>query len=100
MAARTRLRWLPLDGSGLPRSARQGSYIPDPLATQAIIIPSDLVTLAARVERKIVNLSRPGSGTGPERIAPGPDKVAIAELAQDDLTMHAQSVPQLVAHNH
>lgn len=115
--------WVPVDGPGIGRRARQGgkywAYVPDPLSGRSFVVPSELAKTADRVEQKIraLNRDRAGLGTGLEGIArfllrseaisssrieglaPGPDKVAIAELVSNRADMRTASVAQLVANN-
>lgn len=123
MAQWVERRWVPGDGPGRSRRAREGglyrAFLPDPLAERHLIIPTELSRAASRVERKILALSRQeaGSGTGLEGIArfllrseaisssriegmaPRPDKVAMAELNRNGPDAPATSVAQLVANN-
>lgn len=115
--------WLPVGGPGLGRGARRGgtylAFIPAPLVNRHVIISSELARKADRVERKIRALARREaestsglegvsrfllrseaiSSSRIEGIAPGPDKVAIAEIINIDGDSRAATVPQLVANN-
>lgn len=127
MAEWVERQWIPVGGPGLGRRAREGgrylAFCPDPLGMRGLNIPGELSKSASRTEQKILGLAdrgargQVGSGTGLEGIArfllrseaisssriegmaPGPDKVAIAELTSKNSDVRAASVPQLVANN-
>lgn len=127
MAERVERSWTPVGGPGLGRRAREGgsylAFCPDPLGMRGLNIPSELSKSASQTEQKILGLAdrgarrQVGSGTGLEGIArfllrseaisssriegiaPGPDKVVIAELTRKNSDVRAASVPQLVANN-
>lgn len=127
MAEWVERQWISIGGSGLGRRARVGgkyqAFCPDPLGSRGLSLPTELSRSASRTEQKILELSDRGtrrqsdSGAGLEGIArfllrseaisssriegmaPGPDKVAIAELTAKDTGARVASVPQLVANN-
>lgn len=113
--------WTPSDAPALSRRSRSGgpyhAYVPDTLRHRDLAIPAELSRRAAQVERKILDLSRPGGGHGLEGIArfllrseaiassrieglaPAPDKVAMAELAQREEIAGFSRTARLVANN-
>lgn len=119
--------WEPVGGPGLGRRSRMGgkylAFVPDPLSDRPLHIPSGLSKTISRVESKILALSDNGNSGGSfsatglegvsrfllraeaisssriEGIAPGPDKVAIAELLSKGSDPRVASVPELVANN-
>ena len=60
MAKTGELEWIPADGSGLSRRAKQGgkyhAFVPDPLASMSLKLPSELSRRIVRIEREIHNL--------------------------------------------
>ncbi|OFK68905.1 Fic family protein [Corynebacterium sp. HMSC074A09] len=105
MAKTVELEWIPADGSGLSRRAKQGgkyhAFVPDPLAGMSLKLPSELSRRIVRIEREIHNLgmrdnthslegvarlllrSEAVASSRIEGIAPNSDKVAMAILARE-----------------
>ena len=105
MAKTGELEWIPADGSGLSRCAKQGgkyhAFVPDPLASMSLKLPSELSRRIVRIEREIHNLgmrdnthslegvvrlllrSEAVASSRIEGIAPNSDKVAMAILARE-----------------
>lgn len=105
MAKTVELKWIPADGSGLSRRAKQGgkyyAFVPDPLAGMSLKLPSELSRRIVRIEREIHNLgmrdnthslegvarlllrSEAVASSRIEGIAPNSDKVAMAILARE-----------------
>lgn len=121
MAEARQLYWEPTQGRGLVSRDRRGgrydAYLPDLLCTRPILIPAELSISAAAVERQILRLTdRPGAqnlegisrfllrseaiaSSMIEGIAPSPQQVAIAELAQDEQIRGFSAQAGLVANN-
>ena len=121
MAELRQLHWEPTHGRGLVSRDRRGgrypAYLPDPLCTRPIQIPAALSISAAQVERRILLLTdRPDAenlegisrfllrseaiaSSMIEGIAPSPQQVAIAELAQDERIRGFSAQAGLVANN-
>lgn len=106
--------------SGVPRrERRQGAYrcfVPDLLEGQPIVLGADLARAAARAERAVRALDEPGgealgsiarfllrseaiASSRIEGLAPSPQAVALAELAQDETVRGVSDQAQLVANN-
>jgi Fic family protein len=107
--------------SGVRRSQRRGgryrAYVPDPLTGLPLAIDRDLAAALAGAERSIRRLtSGPGAGdldglsrflmrseaiasSMIEGIAPSPQQVALAELAQDERVRGLSDQARLVANN-
>lgn len=105
MARSVEQHWVPADGSGLPRHAKQGgtyhAFVPDTLSSLSLKLPSSLSRHIAHVERSIRDLSihdnahslegvarlllrsEAVASSRIEGIAPNSDKVAMAILAQE-----------------
>lgn len=110
-------QWVPQDGSGISRQARQGgeyrAFLPDRLIDRNFTVPADLSRRISRVEREIRELSEgefdtPAgfllrseaiSSSRIEGIVPRPDKVAIAEILQVEAHSGTPDIAQLVANN-
>lgn len=114
-------QWIPADGSGLSRRARQGgtyrAFTPEPLVDHSPRIPSRLSRLAAAVEHDLTRLARTDTAEGLEGVArllmrseaissskiegitPAPDKVALAELAESEEVRGFKHSAELVARN-
>ncbi|OHV05118.1 Fic family protein [Mycobacterium talmoniae] len=121
MAEHRELYWEPTQGRGLVARDRRGgrypAYVPDTLCTRPIHIPAELSISAASVERQIHGLAvgpRAKSLEGISRfllrseaiassmiegIAPSPQQVAIAELAQEERIRGFSAQAGLVANN-
>ncbi len=121
MADVVRDQWQPSLDSGLLRRDRRGgpydAYIPDPIAGRSIAIGSELGRKSAQAERVVRALSvGPGSdalegisrlllrseaiaSSMIEGIAPSPQQVAIAELAEDEQVRGFSEQARLVANN-
>lgn len=121
MAHRLPAHWESNDTTGLPRRDRRHGpyeqYVPDPLQGPLLGLPGQLGETASRAERAVRDLS-----TGPgadsleglarfllrseavassriEGIAPSPQQVALAELAQDESVRGFSDQARLVANN-
>lgn len=117
MAETVELEWIPADGSGLSRRAKQGgkyyAFVPDPLAGMSLKLPSELSRRIVRIEREIHNLgmrdnthslegvarlllrSEAVASSRIEGIAPNSDKVAMAILAREsDAEIRGSKNPQ------
>lgn len=114
-------QWLASDAPASSRRSRRGgtyvAYVPHKLCDRDLAIRSELSRRAAQVERKILDLSLTGDGQGLEGIArfllrseaiassrieglaPAPDKVAMAELAQREEIAGFTRTARLVANN-
>lgn len=114
-------RWIPADGSGLSRRARQGgtfhAFVPAPLSDHHPTISPGLSRAAAAVEQDLSRLARTDTAEGLEGvarllmrseaissskiegIAPGPDKVALAEIAESEDVRGFKHNAELVARN-
>ncbi|MEE2058011.1 Fic family protein [Rhodococcus artemisiae] len=121
MAELYRAYWKPDPGSGLIARDRRGGhyerYVPDLVTDRPLIMPPDLAARAASAERDIRRLGTgPGSGglqsiarfllrseaiasSMIEGIAPSPQQVALAELAQDEDIRGFSDQARLVANN-
>lgn len=114
-------QWIPQDGYGLSRRAKQGgtyfAFLPDPISHAQLTISSNLSQKAAAVERRIIDLVRSSEVVGLEGIsrfllrseavasskiegiAPRADKIALAELGQHEEIQGISSQAELVANN-
>ena len=121
MAELRELHWEPTHGRGLVardrRGGRYAAYVPDRLCDRPILIPAALSTFAATVERKILRLadgptaknlegisrfllrSEAIASSMIEGIAPSPQQVALAELAQEERIRGFSAQAGLVANN-
>ncbi|OBH17950.1 Fic family protein [Mycolicibacter sinensis] len=121
MAELRELYWEPTHGRGLVSRDRRGgpyaAYVPDRLCDRPVLIPAELAIFAASVERKILRLaagpnarslegisrfllrSEAIASSMIEGIAPSPQQVAIAELAQDERIRGFSAQAGLVANN-
>lgn len=121
MAELRELYWEPTQGRGLVSRDRRGgrytAYVPDRLCDRPTLIPVELSIKAASVERMILRLSDgPGAkslegisrfllrseaiaSSMIEGIAPSPQQVAIAELAQEERIRGFSAQAGLVANN-
>lgn len=113
--------WEPTSEHGLPKAdLRHGSYrqyCPDRLDERPLLVASDLAHKAARAERAVRALTAGPGATGLEGlarfllrseaiassqiegIAPSPQQVALAELAQDEEVRGFGEQARLVANN-
>lgn len=114
-------QWEPSLQSGLPRRDRRGghyrAYVPEPLTSLPLTLDSDLALTLASAERSVRRLAdEPGAGalgglsrflmrseaiasSMIEGIAPSPQQVALAELAQDEPVRGFSDQARLVANN-
>ncbi|MGB3473689.1 MAG: Fic family protein [Mycobacterium sp.] len=121
MAELRELYWEPTHGRGLVsrdrRGGRYAAYVPDRLCNRPTLIPAELSIFAASVERKILRLadgpnarslegisrfllrSEAIASSMIEGIAPSPQQVAIAELAQEERIRGFSAQAGLVANN-
>jgi Fic family protein len=113
--------WEPSIESGLPRSDRRHGtylrYVPDLVVERPLLVPGPLAHRAAVAERAVRSLAA-GPGVRPlegmarfllrseaiassliEGIAPSPQQVALAELAQDEQIRGFSAQARLVANN-
>jgi Fic family protein len=115
------LYWEPTHGRGLVARERRGgryaAYVPDRLRDRPVLIPAELSISAASVERMILRLADGSSAQSLEGIsrfllrseaiassmiegiAPSPQQVAIAELAQEERIRGFSAQAGLVANN-
>jgi len=114
-------RWDGGSVSGLPardrRSGEYHRYLPDPLSGRPLHVPAWLESKAAAVERRVRDLGSAPGVEGPEGvarfllrseaiassriegIAPSPQQVALAELAQEERFGGVADQARLVANN-
>jgi len=115
------LRWEPDPGAGMGRRDHRGgpfnAYLPDPLAGRPLVAGPGLASKAAEAERAIHRLAAVGDARSLEGIsrfllrseaiassmiegiAPSPQQVALAELAQDEPVQGFSDQARLVANN-
>ncbi len=112
--------WNPVEGSGLPRSARRSgpyaSYRPDPLTGSALRLGTEVDAAVARAEQSVRDLDRRSfAGLIPlarlllrseaiassriEGISPSPKQAALAELGQHESVAGVNQAARLVAQN-
>lgn len=120
MAGWTLHHWDPVEGSGLPRSARKSgnysSYRPDPLSGSSLRLDPEVDATLARAEQAVRELDRRSfTGLVPlarlllrseaiassriEGIAPSPKQAALAELGLHESVSGVSQAARLVAQN-